>query len=118
MLLRAMLFSLAIAASAAAQTKPDNTKVNHPDQLSADAQKNDKPDLDITRDIRRGLTADKSLSVYAHNVKVITQNGNVTLKGPVSSDDKRKLVEAKAVAVAGQGHVTNELTIAQPKSNQ
>ena len=55
MVIKAMLLSLAIAASAAAQTKPDNTKVNRPDQLSADTQKNDKPDLQITRDIRRAI---------------------------------------------------------------
>ena len=97
------------------QAAPDNTKVNRRDELSADSQKNGKHDLAITRDIRRALVADKSLSSYAHNVKVITSHGEVTLKGPVRSEDERKAVEAKAVEVAGQGRVANELTIAPPK---
>jgi hyperosmotically inducible periplasmic protein len=97
------------------QTAPDNTKVNKTDQLSADKQKNDKNDLAITRDIRRALVADKTLSTYAHNVKVITANGEVTLKGPVRSEDERKAVEAKAIDVAGHGRVANELTIAPAK---
>jgi osmotically-inducible protein OsmY len=107
--------SLAIAVPIAAQ-QSDNTKVKAPNQLSADTQKNDKHDLAITRDIRRAIVADKSLSTYAHNVKVITQNGEVTLKGPVRSDDERKTIEAKAVEVAGQGRVANELTVAPPKT--
>jgi hyperosmotically inducible periplasmic protein len=97
------------------QSAPDNTKVNKTDQLNADKQKNSKHDLAITRDIRRALVADKTLSTYAHNVKVITANGEVTLKGPVRSEDERKAVEAKAVEVAGQGRVANELTIAPAK---
>ena len=97
------------------QSAPDNTKVNKTDQLSAESQKNGKHDLAITRDIRRALVADKSLSSYAHNVKIITSRGEVTLKGPVRSEDERKAVEAKAVEIAGQGRVANELTIAPPK---
>jgi hyperosmotically inducible periplasmic protein len=114
--------SLAVAVPAFAQQaptnaaqSPDNTKVNKTDQLSADKQKNGKHDLAITRDIRRALVADKTLSTYAHNVKVITANGEVTLKGPVRSEDERKAVEAKAIEVAGQGRVANELTIAPAK---
>ena len=116
--------SLAIAAPVAAQQKPadttqslpDNTKVNKGDQLSADSQKNGGQDIAITRDIRRAIVADKSLSTYAHNVKVITQHGEVTLKGPVRSEEERKTIEAKAVEVAGQGRVANELTVAPPKA--
>jgi len=116
--------SLAIAAPVAAQqpptntkqTAPDNTKVNNKtDQLTADSQKNGKHDLAITRDIRRAIVKDKNLSSYAHNVKVITANGEVTLKGPVRSEEERKAIEAKAVEVAGQGRVANELTIAAGK---
>jgi len=98
-----------------AQSAPDNTKVNKTDQLSADSQKNGKHDIAITRDIRRALVADKNLSSYAHNVKIITSRGEVTLKGPVRSEDERKAVEAKAIEIAGQGRVANELTIAAPK---
>ena len=58
--------------------------------------------------------ADKSLSTYAHNIKIISQNGTVTLKGPVKSDDEKKTVMAKAVAVAGSADkVTDEISIKQ-----
>ena len=115
--------SLALVVPAIAQQPPtntaqapaDNTKVNKREALSADSQKNDKNDVRITRDIRRALVADKSLSTYAHNVKVITSHGEVTLKGPVRSEEERKAVEAKAVEVAGERRVANELTIAPPK---
>ena len=56
--------------------------------------------------------ADKSLSSYAHNVKIISQNGTVTLKGPVKSDDEKIAVIAKAVAVAGGADkVTDQITV-------
>ena len=54
---------------------------------------------------------DKSLSSYAHNVKIITQNGQVTLKGPVRSDDEKRAVEAKATEIAGPNKVTDELDV-------
>jgi osmotically-inducible protein OsmY len=55
---------------------------------------------------------DKSLSTYAHNVKVVSQGGQVTLKGPVRSEDEKRSVEAKATEIAGAGHVINEITVA------
>ena len=58
---------------------------------------------------------DKSLSTYAHNVKIITQNGQVTLKGPVRSEDEKKTVETKAYEVAGENNVTSQLDI-KPKN--
>ena len=122
-MLKAILLSLALAASAAAQrppttsteAPPDNTKVNRPGEINASSQKNTTTDLAISRDIRRAIVADKSLSTYAHNVKVISENGSVTLKGPVRSEEERKAVVAKAVEVAGRDHVANELTIAPRK---
>ena len=54
---------------------------------------------------------DKSLSTYAHNVKIVTQDGQVTLKGPVRSEDEKRAIEAKAAEVAGDGKVTSELNI-------
>jgi osmotically-inducible protein OsmY len=61
---------------------------------------------------------DKSLSTYAHNVKVIAQDGQVTLKGPVRSETEKKAIEAKAIDVAGAGHVTNQISIAPSKSSK
>jgi osmotically-inducible protein OsmY len=55
------------------------------------------------------LVKDESLSTSAHNIKVIAQNGIVTLKGPVDSDREKQTVEAKAVQIAGSDKVTSEI---------
>ncbi len=101
-------------AVAVAQEAPaaDNTKANQQQSMTADQQKNNTSDLKLSQNVRRALQDDKSLSTYAHNVKVITQNGQVTLKGPVRSDDEKQAVEAKAAEVAGKGNVVSELTVA------
>lgn len=99
---------------------PDNTKTNKRDRpkerVTADQQKNTKSDREITREIRRSVVKDKSLSTYAHNVKIITLNGAVTLKGPVRSDEEKSAIEAKAKEVVGDGKVTNELEV-KPKKD-
>jgi hyperosmotically inducible protein len=93
----------------------DNTKVNQRDrnanEPTADQQKNNPSDRDITQQIRKAIVKDKSLSSDAHNVKIITQNGQVTLKGPVRSDDEKRAIEAKAGEIAGDNKVTSELDI-------
>ncbi len=93
----------------------DNTRVNTRDrstsEATADNQKNNMSDRDITKQIRQSLAKDSSLSTYAHNLKIVTQNGQVTLKGPVRSEDEKKAVEAKATAIAGENKVTNELDV-------
>jgi osmotically-inducible protein OsmY len=102
-----------------AAPQADNTKVNERDrdanQPTADQQKENRSDRDITQQIRKAIEKDKSLSTYAHNVKIITQNGMVTLKGPVRSEQERKAVEAKAAEVAGEQKVTSQLEI-KPKN--
>jgi len=99
--------------------KPDNTKVNKRDKakdaVTADQQKENPNDRQLTQQIRKALVADKSLSTYAHNVKVVAQAGTVTLKGPVRSDDEKKTVVAKAEQIAGAGKVTDELSVAPAK---
>ncbi len=98
----------------------DNTKMNkgdaNKDATTADQQKMNPSDRAITQKIRAGLMKDKSLSTYAHNVKIITQDGKVTLKGPVRTPEEKAAVEAKATTIAGDGNVTSELEIAPPKS--
>jgi len=104
------------AFSAGAQTPADNTKVNKDDRakgaVTADQQKENASDRALVKKIRQSLVSDKSLSMYAHNVKVVAQGGQVTLKGPVRSEDEKKLVETKATKIAGAGRVTNEITVA------
>jgi len=102
------------------QPAPDNTKTNQGDASknakTADQQKMNPADRETTKKIRRALMDDKSLSTYAHNIKIISQDGKVTLKGPVRSEEEKTAIEAKAVAVAGEGNVTNRLHVAPPKS--
>jgi len=99
---------------------PDNTKTNTQDRakgvVTADQQKENATDRELARQIRRALTADKALSSYARNIKVIAQGGQVTLKGPVRSDSEKQSVEAKAVQVAGAGHVTNQMSVAPART--
>jgi hyperosmotically inducible periplasmic protein len=98
------------------QTRPDNTKKNR-DQSSpsADQQKMNTSDRAITQKIRKAIHEDSTLSTYAHNIKIITQDGKVTLRGPVRSEEEKTNIAAKAVAVAGEGNVTDQLEIAPPK---
>jgi len=108
--------SLAAPTPKAQTTSPDNTKVNKADRnqrkATAGQQKENRPDLEITQKIRRAITSDKALSTYAKNIKVITQNGEVTLRGPVRSEEDKSAVEAKASDVVGAAHVKNELQVA------
>jgi hyperosmotically inducible periplasmic protein len=100
----------------AQQPAPDNTKVNKADRakgaVTADQQNENAADRDLTKKIRQAVVGDKSLSTYAHNVKIVSQNGQVTLKGPVRSDAEKTAIEAKATEIAGAGKVTNEITVA------
>jgi len=115
-LLRALIAGALLATTAGAQAPaPDNTKMNkrdrQPGAVTADQQKMNKPDRETARLIRQSIYKDKSLSTYAHNVKVIVQDGSVTLKGPVRSDEEKEAVMKKATAVAGDGKVTNQLEV-------
>ena len=98
------------------QAQPDNTKVNKRDRKAAeptaDQAKETPADRTIMQNIRKAIMADESMSTYAKNVKVISENDKVTLKGPVRSEEERKSIEAKAVEVAGAGNVTNRITVA------
>jgi hyperosmotically inducible protein len=99
-----------------AQTAPDNTKMNK-DQPSpsADQQKMNSADRAITQKIRKAIHDDKDLSTYAHNIKVIAQDGKVTLRGPVRSEEEKSALQAKAVGVVGQENVTNQLEVTSSK---
>jgi hyperosmotically inducible protein len=106
--------------SGAGQNVPaDNTKVNQRDedrtQSTADQQKENKSDREVAREIRQAIVKDKSLSTYGHNVKVIVQDGAVTLKGPVRSDEEKQAIEAKASQIAGTDKVTNQIEVAPKK---
>lgn len=107
------------AQSTPSQDRQDNTRINqrdrNPGEATADQQKANPADRDLTSKIRKAIVDDKSLSTYAHNVKVITQNGTVTLKGPVRSDVEMKSILTKAQDMAGADKVVNEMSV-QPEN--
>ena len=99
-----------------AAVEPDNTGRNVRDRNEANKtagdQSENEADRTITQNIRQALTADDSLSTNAKNVKIITNDGTVTLRGPVKSDKEKVEIEAKAKQVAGVKKVDNQLEIA------
>lgn len=100
--------------SATTVARKDNTVVNERDRASTaktpiDQNENQK-DIDITASIRKRVV-DTKLSTNAHNSKIITQDGKVTLRGPVASQEEKDAIEVIAVDVAGQGNVDNQLEV-------
>jgi hyperosmotically inducible periplasmic protein len=110
-----LISGVAGAAQDSQQAAPDNTKVNKADRdngkPSADQAKNKLSDREVMRQIRRDVVKDKSLSTYGHNVKIIAQNGKVTLRGPVHSEDEKTAIREHASHIAGEENVTDELTV-------
>jgi osmotically-inducible protein OsmY len=104
------------------QSAADNTKTNQRDNnagaVTADQQKMNPTDRNITKQIRSAIYKDKSLSTYAHNIKIISQDGKVTLRGPVRSEDEKASIEAKAAAVVGATNVTSQIEVAPAKQSQ
>ena len=107
--------------TAGAQSVPpaDNTKSNQTDasnrEVTADSQKENETDRGLVARIRKSVMADKDLSTYAHNVKIMARGGQVTLNGVVRSDEEKRKVASLAEQVAGKTNVVNYLKIA-PKS--
>jgi hyperosmotically inducible periplasmic protein len=101
------------SATPPSSSAPDNSAHNKNHSTTADQQKEGSSDRQITQKIRQAVMADKSLSTYAHNVKIITQNGSVTLKGPVHSDDEKEKIASAAASVVGSEKVTNQITVKQ-----
>lgn len=110
-----LLWAQQDSSSQSGSAAPDNTKTNQRDRndaQTADRQSNSAPDIETTRQIRKALVNDKSLSTYGHNVKVITQQGIVILKGPVRSEAEKEEIESKAVTVTGSADsVHSELEV-------
>jgi hyperosmotically inducible periplasmic protein len=98
-----------------AQTAPDNTGRNVRDRgdatLTPGDQSENQADRTLTKQIRKAVVADKSLSTMAKNVKIITVNGLVTLRGPVKNPHEKETIEAKAQQIAGVNKVDNQLEV-------
>lgn len=98
------------------RTQPDNTRNNEVDRNTDTKtpvdQSESATDVKITAEIRRAIMEDKSMSVNAQNVKIITdKSGVVTLRGVVATQAEKDAIQAKAQAVAGVTRVDNQLEI-------
>jgi hyperosmotically inducible periplasmic protein len=94
---------------------PDNSGVNIRDRdarpMTAGQQSNATSDVNLTRKIRRAVIRDPSLSMLAHNVKIVSANGSVTLRGPVKTEQEKTVIASKAQAIAGADKVDNQLEV-------
>jgi hyperosmotically inducible protein len=102
----------------AADSGLENTEINVRDKanttLTPEDQKETESDIKITADIRQAIIKNKSLSVDAQNVKIITRNGVVTLRGPVESKKESKKIKKIAKHTPGVLKVDNQLEIKKP----
>jgi len=114
-----LAITLILAVGICSAQEPDNSKKNERDRAGASVtagnQSNDKKDLQLLRNIRRDITKSDAFSTYAKNVKIVTQGGRVTLRGPVKTEDEKTAIETIAKKYAGDGAVDNQLEIAPAK---
>jgi len=89
----------------------DNTAKNADPAADATYQSESQADIQISAAIRKAVVDDNTLSLNAHNVKITTANGVVTLRGPVKSEQEKSSIEAKAKSVAGVAKVDNLLEV-------
>lgn len=103
---------------APANSPLENTERNVRDRgdttLTPEDQKETSGDRHLTAAIRRAVVKDKSLSLNAHNAKIITRNGVVTLRGPVESSAEKSKLQAIAHKMRGVKQVDNQLEIKTP----
>jgi hyperosmotically inducible protein len=119
----ALLASLAITSAAwaggttttKADPAPDNSAINARDTkggpLTPENQSEKAEDRELTRKIRQAVVSEKGLSINARNIKIITVDGVVTLRGPVDSTQERDQIMSRALAVAGNGNVNNLIEV-------
>ena len=111
-----LILSLASFCATLLAQETDNTKMNQRDRakhaITADQQKMNAADTELARKVRKSVVDDKSLSTYAHNIKIVARDGTVTLRGPVRDLAEKDSVAKKATAIAGVKNVTNDLEIA------
>jgi osmotically-inducible protein OsmY len=116
-----LLFASAFTLSAIAEDAPaaDNTAKNERDRsgetLTPGDQSNTPEDLKITTAIRRAIVAEKSLSITAKNVKIITAEGMVTLRGPVNNAEEKATIAKLAHSAAGEAKIDNQLEVKASK---
>ena len=116
-----LVFASAFALSAIAQDAPaaDNTAKNERDRSgetkTSGDQSNSPEDIKITAAIRRAIVGENSLSMTSKNVKIITADGKVTLRGPVSSAEEKARIAKLAQSAAGKAKIDNQLEVTASK---
>ena len=120
MLVVATVTAVSMAAIAADEkTQPDNTAINKRDRSgethTSGDQSNSSADLQITQAVRRALMQDDQLSTTAKNIKVITANGQVTLRGPVNNAQEKTKIDQIARSAAGGARIVDELEVKESK---
>jgi hyperosmotically inducible protein len=117
----ACLSALSLAALAAddEKSKPDNTKTNERDRSgdtkTSGDQSNSSADLKVTQAIRQALMKDGELSTTAKNIKIITANGQVTLRGPVKTAQEKAKVDQIARSAVGGAQIDDQLDVRESK---
>ena len=110
-----LAFGQANQAAPAQGPDVDNTRMNKADRnntrATPQAQSRAKADRQLAAAVRKAIVRDKSLSTYAHNVKVVTRDGVVTLRGPVRTGEEKAKVSALAQEVAGVSKVDDQLLV-------
>ena len=108
-------FSLAVVADDNDKTKPDNTATNERDRSgetkTSGDQSNSSADLKITQAIRQALMRDSELSTTAKNVKIIANNGHVTLRGPVKTAQEKAKIDQLAKSAASGVKIDDQLEV-------
>lgn len=98
---------------------PDNSKINKRDAteqaVTPDKQSDSKADMDLLQKIRREITKSETLSTYAKNVKIVTRDGVVHLRGPVKTAEEKQAIETIAKRLAGDANVQSHLEVVPEK---
>jgi hyperosmotically inducible protein len=119
--MRKLLFVLSFLALLSCSTSQkvnaqDNTVKNRTAKnYTAQNQSNERSDIAITSSLRKAIMSDRKMSVNAQNVKIITENGSVTLRGPVNSLSEKERIAAKAHSLSGVSKVINQLEVLNRK---
>ena len=107
------------ALAADEKTNSDNTATNKRDRSgetnTSGGQSNSSADLKTTQAVRRALMKDSELSTTAKNIKVITANGQVTLRGPVNNAQEKAKIDQIARSAASGAQVVDQLDVIKPK---
>ena len=114
-ILAAAISTAAIVGYAESRSARDNATANSARSSAIDQQKMTPADRALTQKIRKSIRSDKALSSSALNIKILSQNGKVSLLGSVRSYQEKIAIDSKAIAIAGATNVTNDLTVNSTK---